>query len=348
MNNLDNFGFSLYRLSLECQGRIELPRLNKGITLRGAFGTVFRRLVCHDLRLPRPSCPLRKSCPYCAVFNPVVPPDAERLRLNRDIPRPFVIKPPLSGGDVYVAGDILEFDLVAIGRAQDLLPYFIVTFEELGRQGIGVGRGKYRLKRLDARKQDGSWQEIYDHGSRMVRPADASLGAALVSDDACDTVNRLRIEFLTPVLLKEKGRWVKPGFGPLVKRLRDRVNALAYFYCNETLDMDFRGFGDRAEAVRTVSHDLRWVEERRYSKYRNLSHMLKGYVGGMEFEGKLGPFMPLLRLGEFLHVGKATAFGQGWFRIDRRHMQTDADILSGRLGRTKDIRSNKESVNGCK
>ena len=36
---------------------------------------------------------------------------------------------------------------------------------------------------------------------------------------------------------------------------------------------------------------------------------------GVEFEGELGPFMPLLRLGEYLHVGKATAFGQGWYRI---------------------------------
>jgi CRISPR-associated endoribonuclease Cas6 len=314
--HLNNFNFSVYRLSLEAEERIELPRFNKGITLRGAFGTVFRRLVCHDLKEACPSCPLREACPYCAVFNPVVPPNAERLRLNRDIPRPFVIKPPWNGGDVYQAGDSLNFDLVVVGKAQDFLPYFIVTFEELGRQGIGVRRGKYRLKRLDALNQDGSWQKIYDYGSRMVRPPDASLCPAQFSADEETFAKSLRIEFLTPVLLKEKGHWVKPEFGALMKRLRDRINALAYFYCGEALEMDFKEFGDRAEGVLTMSDDLHWVEEKRYSKHRNLKHILKGYVGGVEFEGKLGPFLPLLRLGELLHVGKATAFGQGWFRIE--------------------------------
>ncbi len=310
-----NLNFSVYRLTLLAEERIQLPRFNKGITLRGAFGTVFRRLVCHDLKADCATCRLAENCPYCHVFNPLVPSDAKRLRLNRDIPRPFVIKPPLEGGDVYEPGECLCFDLVVVGKAQDFLPYFIVTFEELGRQGIGVGRGKYQLKQLEAMTQDGSWREIYDYKSRMVRPPEACLDAGRLVENGNAFENRLHIQFLTPVLLKERGRWVKPEFGPLMKRLRDRVNALAYFYCQDTLDMDFKEFGDRAERVRSVKDDLRWVEEKRYSKNRNLNHMLKGYVGDVVFEGELGSFLGLLRLGEFFHVGKATAFGQGWYRI---------------------------------
>lgn len=313
---MHDFNFSVYRLSLEAQERIELPRVNKGITLRGAFGTVFRRLVCHDLKAYCHSCPIKENCPYCAVFSPVVPPDAERLKLNSDIPRPFVIKPPLNGQDVYGLGDILFFDLVVVGKAQDFLPYFIVTFEELGRQGIGVGRGRYRLKSLSAMKQDHSWQEIYDWRDRMVRPVDASLGFAQLDSDADETVESLRIEFFTPVLLKEKGRWVRPEFGALMKRLRDRANALSYFYCGKPFEMEFKEMGQMAETVRTIRDDLRWVEETRYSAHRGMRHLLKGYVGEIAFEGNMGLFMPLLRLGEFIHVGKATAFGQGWYRIN--------------------------------
>ena len=314
-NSLHNFTFSLYRLSLEATERIGLTRLNKGITLRGAFGSVFRRLVCHDLKAECHNCTIHASCPYGFIFTPMVPPDAKRLRLNRDIPRPFVIKPPIGNSGVYQPGDEFCFDLVVVGRAQDFLPYFIVTFEELGRQGIGIKRGRYKMVKLEALKSDGSWEEIYDHDERMVRPPQEPLSFSSVVADNNDSLDRLRLRFLTPVLLKEKGQWVRPGFGPLMKRLRDRTNALSYFYCNEPLEMDFREFGERADEVNTVRQDLHWVEEKRISKHRGLNHLLKGFLGEVEFEGDFEPFMPLLRLGEFLHVGKATAFGQGWYKI---------------------------------
>jgi hypothetical protein len=173
MEDMDfqNFTFFVYRLTLEAQDRIELVRMNRGITLRGAFGTVFRRLVCHDLKAQcGPSCPLHSSCPYGFIFAPTVPADAARLRLNRDIPRPFVIKPPLDGDGTYKPGDHLVFDLVVIGRAQDFLPYFIVTFEEMGRQGIGIRRGRYKLGSLESLRRDGSWQKVFHREDRMVTP----------------------------------------------------------------------------------------------------------------------------------------------------------------------------------
>jgi hypothetical protein len=314
--DFQDFNFSVYRLTLEARERIELVRLNRGITLRGAFGTVFRRLVCHDLKAQcGPSCALHPSCPYGFIFSPTVPPDAERLRLNRDIPRPFVIKPPLDGDGTYEPGDHLAFDLVVVGRAQDFLPYFIVTFEEMGRQGIGIRRGRYKLDSLESLGRDGSWQQVFHREDRMVTPPAESLTGS-VSGEHHNDLKSLTIRFLTPVLLKEGGRWVRPDFAPLLKRLRDRVNALSCFYGSGPLQMDFVALAESAAAVRTESEALKWVEEKRYSKHRELMHLLKGYLGSVTFEGELDPFMPLLRMGEFLHVGKATAFGQGWFRIE--------------------------------
>jgi hypothetical protein len=214
--SFENFSFSVYRLSLEAMDRIELPRMNKGITLRGAFGTVFRRLVCHDLKATCPSCLVHENCPYSNVFNPVVPPDSDRPRLNRDIPRPFVIKPPLDPEGSYNPGDIFCFDLVVVGRAQDYLPYFIVTFEELGRQGIGVGRGRYDLASLEAMKADGTWEHVFQGKDRMVRPPKKPLDLKSICRGE-ESFENLEIEFLTPVLLKKKGQWAKPEFGPLIK-----------------------------------------------------------------------------------------------------------------------------------
>ena len=106
----------------------------------------------------------------------------------------------------------------------------------------------------------------------------------------------------------------RPAFGPLAKRLRDRINALSYFYCGEGLDIDFKAFGEQAEKITTVADSTRWVESSRYSRRREVTHDLSGFVGEVTFEGDLGMFLPYLKLGEYLHVGKNAVFGNGWYR----------------------------------
>jgi hypothetical protein len=80
--------------------------------------------------------------------------------------------------------------------------------------------------------------------------------------------------------------------------------------------MDFRAFGEMADRIHTIYEDLRWIEEDRFSRYREIKHTLKGYMGSLIFHGKLAPFLLLLQMGQFIHVGKAAVFGQGWYRIE--------------------------------
>jgi hypothetical protein len=109
----------------------------------------------------------------------------------------------------------------------------------------------------------------------------------------------------------------RPAFGPLAKRLRDRINALSYFYCGAGLDIDFKAFGKQAEKIATVSDSTGWVESSRYSRRREVTQDLSGFVGEVTFEGELGMFLPYLKLGEYLHVGKNAVFGNGWYEIVR-------------------------------
>ena len=81
------------------------------------------------------------------------------------------------------------------------------------------------------------------------------------------------------------------------------------------MDIDFKAFGGAAEKVKTVSDSTGWVESSRYSCRRDVNHDPSGFVGEVTFEGELEMFLPYLKLGEYLHVGKHAVFGNGWYEI---------------------------------
>jgi len=72
-----HFTLAHYRFHLTPREPLEMPAFSKGSTIRGGFGSAFRRLVCIDLNLDCAACDLRYTCPYTKVFNPFVSPDAE-------------------------------------------------------------------------------------------------------------------------------------------------------------------------------------------------------------------------------------------------------------------------------
>jgi CRISPR-associated endoribonuclease Cas6 len=129
-------------------------------------------------------------------------------------------------------------------------------------------------------------------------------------------LQEITIRFLTPTTLKAEGEVVTvPQFHHLVKRLRDRVNALAYFYRGEALDVNFKELGRRAEAVKEVAVTGRRMDRDRRTR-KGAVQDLSGFVGEVTYRGELGPFLPLLLVGEYVHVGKNAAFGDGWYRLE--------------------------------
>lgn len=311
----------LFRVHLEPKMPLHMPAYNKGNVIRGGFGSTFRRIVCHTNCREAETCELRNVCPYTALFQPFVPEGSEKISRNRDIPRPFVIKPPLEAKETYLPGERLSFDLVLVGKIKDYLPYFIVTFKELSQAGLGRNRAPMELVAVDHVGRDGAASTVYTKEDNLVRPpAEAihwrDLCASHESNNGAGKVTRITLRFLTPTLLKADGVQVRrPVFGVIAKRLRDRINALSYFYCGMGLDIDFKAFGEQAEKVKTISDSTRWVESSRYSRRREVTHDLSGFVGEVSFEGELEMFLPYLKLGEYLHVGKNAVFGNGWYEI---------------------------------
>jgi CRISPR-associated endoribonuclease Cas6 len=328
-----HFTFAHYRFHLIPREPLEMPMFNKGATIRGGFGTAFRRLVCIDLRLDCAACDLRYSCPYTKVFNPFVSPEAERLRKNQNIPRPFVVKPPLEPRTRYLPGEPLIFEFVAVGEAINYLPYFIVAFRELAEGGFGLNRARCTLPSIAALNPQGEATAVYDGKEGVVRPPRENLTWSGFTGRAAafNGLRELTIRFLTPTTLKAEGEVVAvPQFHHLLKRLRDRVNALSYFYCGEALELDFKALGHQAEQIKAVAVRSRWIDRSRRTR-KGEQQDLSGFVGEVTYRGELEPFIPLLLLGEYIHVGKNAAFGNGWYKLQTSTAHPERSRVSGEV-----------------
>jgi len=141
---LDTFRVARFRFALEAKDPLHLPPY-KGSVLRGAFGHVFRSVGCVARRGECPPCVLKGACPYSYIFETPPPADTLILRKYPYAPHPFVLEPPLDATTIYEPGSLFTFGLVLIGKGIDYLPYFVYAFDELGRLGLGRGKGKYRL-----------------------------------------------------------------------------------------------------------------------------------------------------------------------------------------------------------
>jgi len=313
--------FSQYRFILRALTTIQLPWY-KGSSLRGAFGGVFKRMVC--LQPPKHerdcnACSLRRECPYGTVFENALPTDVEPLSGYAGIPRPFVFEPPLDKRLAYLSGDTLAFDLILIGRAIPMMPYFLGSFLELGKIGLGRRRGKYVLESLyGVHPTTGETDLIYTEGGRVLDWDGSVTYSELVpiveqlNEQVKSNGNRIRLEFITPTRLISAGKPTDSfSFSILMRSLLRRISSLCYFHCGEAWETNFAQLVNQAETVESQPISLRWADWKRYSFRQKDRIPMGGMVGCIEYYGDIEVFLLHLLLGSWLHVGKATTFGNG-------------------------------------
>ena len=308
----------LYRFRIRALTTLRLP-VYKGSTLRGGFGSVFRRTVCS-----RPAytvcapCPLRQTCVYPAVFEASPPPGSEVLSRASDLPQPFVLRPPADPRTVIDAGEILDFGVLLIGKVRAFLPHFIVTFEALGRAGLGHPGARYALEAVDAIDPwSGETERAYDSGAvQLTRVGQVNQERLTARAQGIDP-QQTTVTFMTPTRITSNEQLVDqvPSFQTLLRALLRRLSSLAYFHCGERWEIAYAELAQQAGSVAISSSDLHWVDWSRWSTRQRQRMTLGGFSGTVSYTGDLRSFMGPLAAGEVVHVGKATAFGNGEYRI---------------------------------
>ena len=356
---LETFRLARFRFTVSAKEHIRFPSY-KGSAFRGGFGYAFKRVVCVIKGKECDDCLLKQKCIYSYIFETPPPQDTEMLRLYPKVPHPFVIEPPVTEKQSFEPGEEFSFHLVLIGNAIDYIPYFIYTFTELGKQGIGQGRGKYDLLHVEGIGLEDEAIQIYNSkvqtltnhypiiqahqlnhqnlvsvneqgvethnrikqhqatSSSISPPCEGGDKGEVVKSDAIplNHNNKINISILTPLRLRFDGHITdKIEFHVLIRNLLRRISSLSYFHCDEKFQVDFKGLIEKASAVKQIRSDTHWFDWKRYSTRQEEWMSLGGVTGAVSYEGDLSDFMLLLRLGEYVHVGKGTSFGLGKYKI---------------------------------
>ncbi len=164
---LESFRVAKFRFTVSAKDHIRFPPY-KGAAFRGGFGYAFKRVVCVTRGKQCDDCLLKQKCIYSYIFETPPPDDTEILRLYPKVPHPFVIEPPVTEKQSFEPGEEFSFQLILIGKAIDYLPYFIYTFTELGKQGIGQGRGKYNIIQVEGISLEDESVQIYNHKTQTL------------------------------------------------------------------------------------------------------------------------------------------------------------------------------------
>jgi hypothetical protein len=180
----------------------------------------------------------------------------------------------------------------------------------MGRLGLGRQRGKFSLQSVYNEQNE----EIYQTVSGVLRnqlpvhqPGD------FISQNASHS---LRLTISTPLRITELGKVCHHlDFPLLLRNILRRASLLAEIHTPQKWPLDYSTILANTSRIETKSTQLRWWDWERYSNRQQRRMQMGGLVGELKLHGDLAAYWPLLKLGEYIHVGKNTTFGMGKMTI---------------------------------
>lgn len=295
---------------LVCSETAGVVSSNWGVTLRGGFGAALRELTCSTKRPRCADCELNSVCAYGYLFETPINTNAPVMRKYTNAPHPFVFEPPANSPTRIAEGESAEITVVLVGRAVDYLPYILLALQKLGAQGLGRDRVRFRLDQI--RSEQGDVIYSMGKGSAVGQPPCRPLSL----EPGPSRIAQFEIRFLSPVRIQSNGRIsTQPSLKDIVSSLARRVFLLSQFHSREPVAAVDSVFLDAADAATLLRSETRWMERERYSTRQKRGIPIGGAMGRLVFSADYGLLQPLLRVGEYVHVGKNASFGLGQFEL---------------------------------
>lgn len=303
------------RITARAVDRIRLPD-HSASSLRGAFGSALRRLVCVQ---PHPA-----TCEFCdpqqCVFPSLFAPRAQAGQPGssgfQDLPRPYVIRP---ASQVEAApNETFYWSVTLVGGAIQQLPYFVLAWRAMGEAGIGAGRGRFHLQQVEELDlEERSNGTLYERAANRLHSPTLPLSGEQFQawSEAMTAKGKqsvLQVRFLTPTSLRHQSRAVQqPEFHHLWRAVQLRLSLLRYAHGSGRPQMDFQAAIHAAEAVRLEGWTAETVTWQRYSHRQESRVPMRGFLGVATYRGDFLPFLSALKAASLTGVGDNCTFGQG-------------------------------------
>ena len=299
-----------YRFTFRITQTLRLPDY-AGSTLRGAFGHALREINCVTKAKECKGCPLIAQCPYAQVFAPHdIPRTAMALQLHNQIPVPYIIEAPLTKSRTYSEGDLLSFEMVLTGDALAHLAVIILAWRRAFLRGIGHIEGKAEL--VSVSHIHAQEAVIYSEAAPVITNHNTALAVPEYTKP-----QDVHLQLITPVRLQQQSKIISPRdlTGSIfLRQLIRRVSLQAQLQQPDVFPIEqIRQLNALANEVQDERR-LQWLDWERFSSRQKQKMTLGGITGHLLLKNVPVELLPFIYVGQWLHVGKETAFGLGGYK----------------------------------
>lgn len=330
MTTFRPFPLLILRITIRARQRLVMKHF-PGAQLRGNFDDALRKQECLTGDCNCSGCRYRPACAYASLFNPAFDnlPDSGK---TSEYPRPYILCPTTVPSGGIRKGEIYTFDLTLIGTATQHATAVIKALIAGGEAGIGSSRGKYELESVHSVNDDRAYR-IYHHGTlAMMSPP---YQAWMCNADA-PPCHEISIRLMTPLSLRSEEKFIgePPSFAIFFQFLVTRICRLSAYMPQPEQEQvggccpygvtsqnctDAQSCYDlkvAAEEIQLIAAELNQQEILRHSARTYHTWSMKGQEGQLFYQGDLTKFLPLLQLGEKIHIGKMITNGLGKYKLD--------------------------------
>lgn len=310
-------GLSVLHLQLTVQALDPISfGVQPGTALRGALYQALAQHFCSE-RDGSQTPGHQDRCPVCWLL---AAEDENNLR-GRNIPRPLTIQPPEKSH--FLAGESFTFGIGLIGAARDVLVYLLRAVRTMGNNGMGKGRGRFKLVAISEYSPLQDATRMLLSGNQVAIPTLEVTPPRILEMTERGDKARLTLRLESPLRLIADGQLMKTPYPQVfIMRLLERCQSLAEHYAETDTPPnrdDWRAAWEAASGLaatwRIAHNDTVWVEG--WSSSSRTGHItpIGGLVGTVRWEGDIAPLRSWLLWGQSLHVGKDVVKGNGWYRV---------------------------------